>query len=139
MKFFEVRPNKDNKHFDVVVAETKRDAAKAWMDHKIEQFSQAFPSGRDEKWIIVDQFLGGEWIEEAPSAMEAAIKVHQRNTNHLMEEQIKEPLHLREHDQIPGAFIVNDDVTHEGWGKGCKYDGRGKEMKHQVILAVIPT
>ena len=46
MKFFEVRTRKDNQHFDVVVAETKRDAVKAWMDHRIRQFL-----GRSEKWV----------------------------------------------------------------------------------------
>ena len=66
------------------------------------------------KFVAIDDMHGaGTRVIEAPTVEEAAERA--------AADFAKRPLHITKKDD--STFHVMDDISFEGWGEGCKYEG----------------
>jgi len=92
-----------------------------------------------KQFIVIDEYLNGASVAEAESMDEAVQQVAKDlgiekclsqkliPQNHLSEDKVQ----LK---NVVGAKFFFDEVTAEGWGPGCKFEG--KHPDHQVMFTI---
>ena len=86
------------------------------------------------RYIVLDEFTNSRWLEEG-DAPEIALRLAKAwGLDKCIEATLVED--LKRVPLIPGERTFVDVATLDGWGKGCRFEG--KIPQNQVILVLIP-